>query len=86
MIRHHFHHFDEHAVLCRGREQHVLEPCLNITDKNLASVFRTPDDVILEAEYCSRVLTVSAICCSGYHVMSLPYNYACVKYTGLPVA
>jgi hypothetical protein len=63
MIRHHFHHFDEHAVLCRRREQHVLEPCLNITDKNLAPVFRAPDDVIFEAEYCSCVVTLPAVRC-----------------------
>jgi hypothetical protein len=75
MIRQHFHRFDEHAVLCRCCQQHVLEPCLNIINKNLAPVFRAPDDVILETENRSCVVTVPAARCSDFHVMSLPRTY-----------
>jgi hypothetical protein len=38
----------------------ILESRLHVTDRNLAAIFWTPDDVILEAEYGPGILAVPA--------------------------
>jgi len=61
VVWHHFHDFNEHSILRRYGQQHVLESCLNITNENFAAILWAPHDVILETEYCSRILAVPAV-------------------------
>jgi predicted Zn-dependent protease len=75
LIRHYFHGFDEHSILRRDGQQHVLESRLYVADKNLSSVLRTPDDVILETKHHPSVLAIPTACSN--HVMSMPENYNC---------
>jgi hypothetical protein len=67
VIWHHFHHFDEHTVLCCCGEQDILESGFHVANQNLTAIFRTPDDVILEDEHRPGIVTVLAV--------RLPYNY-----------
>src|SRR6516225_8604236 len=61
VVRHHFHSFDEYAVLlCRGI-QNMLSSLFNVTDKNFAAVLWAPDDVIRQVEYGTSVLGVAAV-------------------------
>lgn len=60
MIRHYLQRMYLHAVaICYSMKQ-FLQPLIYWWHKNTAPVFRTPDNVIFETEYCPGILCVSA--------------------------
>jgi hypothetical protein len=61
VVGHHFHSLDEHAILLCRSVQNVLQPLLNVTDKNFAAVLWAPNDVIRQVEHGTSVLGVAAV-------------------------
>ena len=62
VVRHHFQRVDRH-VACGGDLAHqFLQPGFHPIDQDGATIFRTPDDVILEAENCPGIPRIS-----GFH-------------------
>ena len=66
-----FHRLDEHAILCRGCEQNVLESFRNVSDKDFHAILRAPNKVILEAEYGPGDFCIPTGCSNRHHVISL---------------
>jgi len=67
----HFHCFDEHTVLCRCREQNILESYFDRIHKNFHAILGAPHDVVPEAEHYPGIFSVSAVCTGrtgSYHV------------------
>jgi len=56
MVWQHVHCFDEHTVLCRCREQNILESHFDRIHKNFHAILGAPHDVVLEAEHYPGIL------------------------------
>lgn len=82
-VGHHFHRFDEHTVLLCCGIQNVLEPLLNISDKNFATILWAKDYVVGQLENNTDILHVATRFWRRYfHVIRMPENKLFVRWVG----